>query len=61
MREVLTIAPTTAVPTHSIAISGEHWLDDLRLSDIEERFVWHVCGKRGAAVRPDFNWNKTPA
>jgi hypothetical protein len=60
MREVLTYCADYRC-SHSIAISGEHWLDDLRLSDIEERFVWHVCGKRGADVRPDFNWNKTPA
>ena len=40
---------------HSIAISGDAWLDDARLSDIEERFTCRVCGKRGADVRPDFN------
>jgi hypothetical protein len=28
--------------------------DDVRLSDIEERFT-RVCGKRGADVRPDFS------
>ena len=32
----------------------------LRLSDIEDRFTCTACGKRGADVRPDFNWNKTP-
>ena len=31
---------------------------DLRLSDIEHRFVCEVCGKRGADVRSDFNWNR---
>jgi len=41
--------------SHSIAISGNHWPDDLRLSDIEHRFVCEACGKRGADVRPDFN------
>ena len=45
---------------HSIAISGDPWPDDLRLSDIEHRFVCEVCGKRGADVRPDFNWDKKP-
>ena len=45
---------------HSIAISGDQWPDDLRLSDIEARFVCKACGKRGADVRPDFNWNKKP-
>jgi hypothetical protein len=29
----------------------------LRLSDIEPRFICSACGKRGADVRPDFNWN----
>ena len=47
--------------SHSIAISGDNWLDDLRLSDIEHRFVCEVRGKRGADVRPDFNSNKKPA
>jgi hypothetical protein len=42
--------------SHSIAISGEPWRDDLRLSDIEARFVCTACGHRGADVRPDFNW-----
>jgi hypothetical protein len=41
--------------SHSIAISGDGWPDDLRLSDIEARFVCRVYGKRGADVRPDFN------
>ena len=44
--------------SHSIAISGDAWPDDARLSDIEERFTCRVCGKRGADVRPDFNWNR---
>jgi hypothetical protein len=26
----------------------------------EARFVCRVCGKRGADVRPDFNWNRQP-
>ena len=44
--------------SHSIAISGDAWPDDVRLSDIEDRFVCQACGKRGAHVRPDFNWGK---
>jgi hypothetical protein len=44
--------------SHSIAISGDTWPDDARLSDIEERFTCRVCGKRGADVRPDFNRTK---
>jgi hypothetical protein len=31
-----------------------NWPDDLRLSDIEDRFVCQKCGKRGADVRPDW-------
>jgi hypothetical protein len=45
---------------HSVAVSGYGWPDDVRLSDIEERFTCRVCGKRGADVRPDFNWNQQP-
>jgi hypothetical protein len=45
--------------SHSIAISGDHWPDDVRLSDIEPLFVCKACGH--ADVRPDFNWNKAPA
>ena len=39
---------------------GRSVADDLRLSDIEDQFVCKACGKRGADVRPDFNWNKRP-
>jgi hypothetical protein len=37
-----------------IAISADGWPDDVRLSDIEPRFVCKACGKRGADVRPHF-------
>jgi hypothetical protein len=40
--------------SHSIAMDADLWSDDLRLSDIEERFVCKACGKRGADVRPHF-------
>ena len=33
----------------------------LRLSDIKSRFVCTACGKRGADVRANFNWEKRPA
>jgi hypothetical protein len=46
--------------SHSIAISGDRWPDYVRLSDLETRFVCQMCGKRGADVRPDFDWNKKP-
>jgi hypothetical protein len=32
----------------------------MRLSDLEPRFICGACGKRGADVRPDFNWSKRP-
>jgi hypothetical protein len=33
--------------SHSIAISGDRWPDDLRLSDIQDRFTCTACGKSG--------------
>jgi hypothetical protein len=45
--------------SHSIAMSGDQWANEVRLSDLEAGFVCSVCGRRGADVRPDFNWNKT--
>jgi hypothetical protein len=44
--------------SHSIALSGDAWPDELRLSDIEARFICSACGMRGTEVRPDFNWNR---
>jgi len=44
--------------SHSIALSGDAWPDDIRLSDIEPRFTCKACGHKGADVRPDFNWNR---
>ena len=44
--------------SHLITMNGDQWPDDMRLSDIEPRFICSACGKRGADVRPDFNWNK---
>jgi hypothetical protein len=46
--------------SHSIAMLGDAFPDDVRLSDIELRFVCKECGKRGADVRPDFNWKGLP-
>jgi hypothetical protein len=37
--------------SHSVAVMADQWVDDVRLSDIEDRFT---CSKRGA----DFNWNR---
>jgi hypothetical protein len=40
--------------SHSTAITGDRWPDDVRLSDIEPLFTCQVCGQRGADVRTDF-------
>jgi hypothetical protein len=40
--------------SHSIAISGDAWPDDARLSEIEERFTCRVCGKRRCRFAPGF-------
>jgi hypothetical protein len=45
--------------SHSIALMAVSWVDDVRLSDLEPRFVCPACGKRGAEVRPDFSWRNT--
>lgn len=42
--------------SHCIAVSADAWADDMRLSDIEPRFICSACGRRGADLRPDFNW-----
>jgi hypothetical protein len=47
--------------SHSIAISGDGWPDgEVRLTDLEPKFICQACGKRDADVRPDFHWNKLP-
>ena len=46
--------------SHSIALSADRWPEDVRLSDLEPRFVCQAYGQRGADIRPDFNWNKQP-
>ena len=40
--------------SHVVAMDTDTWPDSLQLSDIEDRFVCQVCGKRGADVRFDF-------
>ena len=46
--------------SHSMAMSAARWPDDLRLSDIEDRFTCSACGKPGADIGPDFHWNMKP-
>jgi hypothetical protein len=36
---------------HSVAMNADRWPDEMRLSDIEPRFVCKVCGKRGDILR----------
>jgi hypothetical protein len=45
--------------SHSIALMTDQRPDDMRLSDIEPRFICRACSKRGADVRPNFSWNKS--
>jgi hypothetical protein len=33
---------------------ADRWPDELRISDIEDKFVCTVCGARGADIRPDW-------
>jgi hypothetical protein len=42
--------------SHWTAISGDRWPDGVRLSDIEPRLTSQACGRRGADVRPNFDW-----
>lgn len=44
-----------------MAISRDRWPDDVRLSDLEARFVCRACAALGADVRPDFNWDRKPS
>ena len=39
--------------SHWTAISGDRWPDEIRLSDLEPRFVCGACGQRGADIRLD--------
>jgi hypothetical protein len=47
--------------SHYIAISGDRWSDDVRLSDLEPKFTCSACGKRSADIRPDFHWDRPSA
>lgn len=39
---------------HTVSMNADQWADQVRLSDIEPRFVCKVCGHRGGQVRPNF-------
>ena len=47
--------------SYRVAISGDRWPDDVRLSDLEPLFTCQVCGQRGVDVRPDFDWDHQAA
>jgi hypothetical protein len=43
--------------SNHVTLAPDHvgrWPDEVRLSDLEPRFVCKQCGRRGADVRPDF-------
>jgi hypothetical protein len=40
--------------SRSVEMYASQWTDDVRVSDIEDRFVCTACGKRGADIRPLF-------
>ena len=40
--------------SHHIKISADEWADEVRLSDLEDRFTCTACGTHGADVRPNF-------
>jgi hypothetical protein len=44
--------------SHWTAIGGDHWPDEVRLSEIERRFTCQACGTKGADVRPNFHWER---
>jgi hypothetical protein len=44
--------------SHWVAISGDRWPDDVRLSDLEPSFTCTACGRRGGDIRPNFDWEQ---
>ena len=41
--------------SHLFTMSGDQWRDDIRLSDLEPRFVCKACGKRSAEAGLELN------
>jgi hypothetical protein len=39
-------------------MGADQWPDHMRLSDLEPLFVCQACGRSGADIRPDFDWDK---
>jgi hypothetical protein len=44
--------------SHSIEMIADRWTDEVRLSDVEPRFVCSACGRKGADVRPHPSYSK---
>ncbi|MFK4522828.1 hypothetical protein ABIF90_000809 [Bradyrhizobium japonicum] len=53
VREVLIYCRDYRCGRHTEA-NANSWADDVRLSDIEPKFVCTRCGQRGAEIRPNF-------
>ena len=37
---------------HHVVVDASQWPDDVRISDLEPRFVCSKCGGKGADIRP---------
>ena len=45
--------------SHSVALSADRWPDELRLSDLEPRFVCRACGTRGDRSGRTSTWQSS--
>jgi hypothetical protein len=52
---VYCLNPRCSHMTRIAPSEADKWPDDVRLSDLEPKFICSKCGQRGADVRPDFN------
>jgi len=43
--------------SHCIRMNADQWPDEMRLSDLEDKFTCTARGRRGADIRPDFDWH----
>ena len=37
--------------SHNVQMDASRWPDEVRISDVEPRFICTVCGKRGSSIR----------
>jgi hypothetical protein len=42
-------------PSQNVRMKANQQANDVCLSDIEDKFTWKACGRRGADVQPDFS------